>query len=129
MLSPQKSMQIRRRLMDRQAELRADISRELRKSDNATYAQLADRVADPAEQSVADLLVDVNLAEINRDVAEFRDIEAAVLRLSSGLYGSCIDCEEPIEAERLDTYPAAARCFRCQQAFESADRQVHHRSL
>ena len=120
---------IRKRLLDRQDELRADIQRELRKCDDETYGQIADRVADPGERSVADLLVDVNVAEIDRDVGEFREIEAAILRLAEGGYGLCVDCEEPVDKNRLDRNPAAARCYKCQQAFENADRRVHHRSL
>jgi RNA polymerase-binding transcription factor DksA len=127
--SRQQMTQIKERLLDRSAELRSDIQRELRKYDNETYGQIADRVADPAEQSVADLLSDINLAEIARDVAEFGDIEAALLRLAHGDYGICVDCEEPIEPDRLDSSPEVARCLRCQQAYERHDQKVQYRKL
>ena len=42
---------------------------------------------------------------------------AALLWLTSGMYGTCIACDEDIEPERLDKYPAAPRCYLCQQAF------------
>jgi RNA polymerase-binding transcription factor DksA len=129
MLNQRQQEKIRKRLLDRLDELRADIQRELRKYDAETYGQIADRVADPAERSVADLLVDINVAEIDRDVGEFREIEAALLRLARGGYGLCVDCEEPVEKNRLDLNPAAARCYKCQQAFEDTDRRVHHRTL
>ncbi len=129
MLSQRQQEKIRKRLLDRLDELRADIQRELRKYDDETYGQIADRVADPAERSVADLLVDVNIAEIDRDVGEFREFEAALLRLARGSYGFCVDCEEPIDENRLDRNPAAARCYKCQQTFEDTDRRVHHRTL
>jgi RNA polymerase-binding transcription factor DksA len=129
MLNQRQQKRIRKRLLDRLDELRADIQRELRKYDDETYGQIADRVADPAERSVADLLVDVNIAEISRDVVEFREVEAALLRLAGGAYGICVDCEEPVDESRLDANPAAARCYKCQQAFETADRQVHHHTL
>ena len=61
MLNLQQQEKIRKRLLDRLDELRADIQRELRKYDDETYGQIADRVADPAERSVADLLVDVSV--------------------------------------------------------------------
>jgi RNA polymerase-binding transcription factor len=120
---------IRQHLLDRSKELREDIQRELRKYDDETYGQLADRVADSGEQSFADLLADVDLAEISRDVAEFRDIEAALLRLADGSYGLCVSCAEAIEPRRLDRTPAAARCLGCQQAFENRDRETHYRTL
>ncbi len=129
MLDQEQRREIKRRLTERLAELLADIRRELRKCDDETYQQLAGRVTDSGEQSVADLLMDVNLAEITRDVREVRDIEAALLRLAIGRYGSCVDCDELIDANRLDRHAAAARCYRCQQAFENRDRKAHHRSM
>lgn len=129
MLDQKEVEQVRQRLLRRLNEVRADIQRELRKYDSETYGQLADRVADSGEQSVADLLVDVDLAEVDRDVAECRDIEAALLRLADRSYGSCVDCEEPIAAERLEYSPAVSRCYECQQRFEHRDRQIHHQTL
>lgn len=119
----------RQRLLRRLDEVRADIRRELLKYDSETYGQLADRVADSGERAVADLLVDIDLAEIDRDVEECRAIEAALLRLSDGSYGSCTDCGEAIDAARLENDPAVSRCYECQQRFERRDRKVHHRTL
>lgn len=129
MTSRQQTTRIKQRLLNRSAELRSDIQRELRKYDNETYGRIADRVADPAEQSVADLVSDTNLAEIDRDVAEFRDIEAALLRLAHGDYGNCVDCEEPIKPDRLESSPEVARCLRCQQAYERRDQKIQYRNI
>jgi len=120
---------IRARLVERSAVVREDIRRELVKCDQERYASLADRVADPGEKSVADLLVDVNLAEITRDVDEIREIEAALLRIARGAYGRCTECGEAIDPERLAAIPAAGRCYSCQEAFERNDRSEHHRTL
>ena len=116
-------------LLRRLDEVRADIQRELRKYDSETYGQLADSVADAGERSVADLLVDLDLAEISRDVAEYREIDAALLRLANGSYGVCVDCEEPIEAARLEHSPAVPRCIDCQVLLEHRDRETHSRTL
>jgi DnaK suppressor protein len=117
---------IRERLLGRIGELRADIRRELVKYDDEHYSALADRVADPGEHAVADLLVDLDLAEIDRDVAELRELEGGLLRLAVGRYGICIDCEGPIDAARLHYAPGAARCLACQQRYEQrADRPPH----
>jgi len=129
MLSEQQTSQIKQSLLDRSDELRVDIQRELRKYDDETYSQLAGRVADSGEQSFADLLVDVNLAEIHRDVMEFRDIESALLRLAEGGYGLCVSCEESIDSHRLDRNPEVARCVKCQQAFENRKQEIHSRTL
>lgn len=120
---------IRERLLGRIGELRADIRRELVKYDDERYGALAGRVADPGEHAVADLLVDLDLAEIDRDVAELRELEGGLLRLAVGRYGICIDCERPIDAARLHYAPGAARCVDCQQRYEQRADQPRHSSL
>jgi RNA polymerase-binding transcription factor DksA len=36
--------------------------------------------------------------------------------------GRCVDCLQPISPERLEFLPDAARCVRCQAAWEQANR-------
>ncbi|HEY5569603.1 MAG TPA: TraR/DksA C4-type zinc finger protein [Gammaproteobacteria bacterium] len=121
--------EMRRRLLERSGELRADIQRELSKYDDEHYNALADSVADSGDQSVADLLVDVDLAEITRDVEEIRDIEAALSRMAHGVYGVCVDCAAQIDRERLHYAPSAARCVPCQQRYEQKSREKKHLTL
>ncbi len=40
-------------------------------------------------------------------------IRAARQRIDAGTYGTCVDCEQPIPAERLDLHLWAATCLRC----------------
>jgi RNA polymerase-binding transcription factor DksA len=119
----------RRQLLERLAAVRADITRELRKYDSEQYNELAGTVSDSGDQSVADLLVDIDLAEIDRDVGELRDIEAALLRIAQGSYGTCIDCEAEIPRERLEVTPSAIRCIPCQDHVDRRDREEKHRTL
>ena len=42
-----------------------------------------------------------------------RDINAALDRVSSGDYGTCIECEEAIDWARLRVMPEAATCAAC----------------
>ena len=116
-------------MLQRSQELRDDIQRELTKYDSERYSDLADQVADIGDRSVADLLVDVDLAEITRDVQEFREVEAALLRIAQGSFGRCIDCDGEIEPERLEALPSAARCYRCQRSADNPGREEGHRTL
>jgi RNA polymerase-binding protein DksA len=120
---------MRRKLLARFEELRADIARELRKYDNEQYGELAGAVADSGDKAVADLLVDIDLAEIDRDVAELREVEAALLRIAEGGYGTCLDCGATIERARLEHTPSASRCIPCQERFEHSEQMNRHRSL
>ncbi|HEX2139524.1 MAG TPA: DUF6763 family protein [Woeseiaceae bacterium] len=115
---------VKSRLTERSDELRRDIQRELSKYDDESYTELAQRVADSGEQAWSDLVSDLNLAEITRDVTEVRDVEAALQRLAQGQYGLCADCGDRIEPERLDVNPAALRCLQCQQDAEHHARQT-----
>jgi DnaK suppressor protein len=120
---------IHERLIDRLSELRADIQRELRKYDDDHFATMADRVGDAGDESVADLLVDVDLAEITRDVEEVREVEAALLALARGRYGNCSECGQTIDAARLHYRPSASRCVSCQQRLEQHGQGKTHTSL
>lgn len=106
------------KLRGRWCELRDEIREVLARSENEAYADIAGRVGDLEDQSVADLLVDVNLAEVTRDVQEMRAIERALKRIALGTYGICVSCGQPIERERLEAYPTANRCAACQRAYE-----------
>lgn len=98
-------------------------------SDDERYIALAGEVHDLEEESVADLLVDVQLADIDRHIEEIRDIEAALLRVAAESYGSCIDCGRPIGYARLSAYPTAKRCLPCQEQHEKTHRQPGRATL
>jgi len=117
-LDPRHVEELRSSLKARARQLREEIRQTLRKSDDEQYTMIADQVRDLEDDSFADLMVDVNLAEIDRDLQELRLIDAAFLRLSDGSYGRCEECDVPIELERLRAAPFASRCFDCQSSFE-----------
>jgi len=118
-MTPQEKTLLKTQLEQRRAELLSSIHKKLLESDNQTYNDLAGRVHDSAEEAVADLLADINLADIDREVNEVSDIEQAQIRFATGVYGTCIDCEADIPFERLSAYPTAKRCLTCQQRYEA----------
>ena len=111
---------LQRRLQQRSAELRAEIREELLAADDERYADLAGRVHDSGEESVADLLADLDIARIDRQVTEIYGIEAALRRIDMGLYGVCRDCDGDIGFKRLQSQPVAERCVACQEQHEKA---------
>ena len=106
-------------LDDRFYELREEIRLELLESDDQHYIDLAGQVHDRGDASVADLLVDLQLASLDRHTEEIRDIDAALMRIAAGNYGVCINCEVSIETDRLKAYPTAKRCQPCQAGYEN----------
>lgn len=110
------------RLRDRYASLWRDVQRELVKQRGEPYADIAGDVPDPGDAALADLLVDLDLAEIDRDVAELRAVHRALDRLHRGVYGLCRDCGGQIAAQRLRALPDAERCLACQERLERRTR-------
>ncbi len=106
------------KLRERWSDLRDETRAALSRSENETYADIAGRLGDLEDQSLADLLVDVDLAEVARDAQEIRSIERALHRIALGTYGVCVSCGQPIERERLEAYPTANRCAGCQRGYE-----------
>jgi RNA polymerase-binding protein DksA len=116
-------------LLDRSSALLEEIRQELLKYDNERYQELAGTVHDLEEESVADLLVDLELADIDRHVDEIRNIEAALLRIARGTFGPCVECKSPISVERLQLNPAVQRCVICQEQYEKTHAGMGHPSL
>lgn len=118
MLTENQIRNFKKELDDRFFELREEVRLELLKSDDQSYIKLAGQVHDIGEASVADLLVDLQLADIDRHIQEIRDIDAALLRIAAASYGVCSDCSTSIVTDRLKAYPTAKRCHRCQVRHE-----------
>ncbi|MEX0607688.1 MAG: TraR/DksA family transcriptional regulator [Halofilum sp. (in: g-proteobacteria)] len=110
--------ELKDKLIVRRAELREIIHNELLEGTTETHAELAGQVHDAEDAALADLLVDAQLAEIDRHVEEVRRIENALQRISLGTYGECSDCGRPVALERLRAWPTAERCIDCQTLYE-----------
>ncbi len=84
---------------------------------------------DSGDESMAEALADINVAQLDRHVHGMRDIEAAMLRVKGGEFGVCIDCGDDIAFDRLKAYPTAKRCITCQEKREKSYAQEGHPSL
>jgi RNA polymerase-binding transcription factor DksA len=107
-----------RKLRSQWATLRAAICEARERVDSEAHAQIAGPVPDIADESFANLLVDMNYAQIARHAGQMRAVEAAVSRIALGTYGVCAWCGNSIPDERLGAYPIAMRCTRCQRVHE-----------
>ncbi len=117
-LMPQQQATLKTALLNRFQSLLAEVRQDLITSDEDRAALLADRVRDVGDESLADLIVDLDLADTDRDLEELRDVEAALGRISVGTYGTCLKCGGPIPVERLTAYLTAKRCQPCQRMHE-----------
>jgi RNA polymerase-binding protein DksA len=117
-LSEEQLAQLKEMLQHRYLELREEVRGELERSGNQHYADLAGSVPDPGDESVADMMVDVDAALVDRQVNEMREVEATLKRLAELDFGDCMECGSEIGFERLMARPTAERCVRCQELHE-----------
>src|SRR3954469_14387767 len=96
----------------RDRQLRDELRDELMRSNDQRYIDLAGSVHDQADESVANELIDVENALVQRHLNELRDLERSRARLHSGEIDTCIDCGESIGIPRLLANPVAVRCIR-----------------
>lgn len=106
--------QITKLLRERERILREEIREGLLRAGGERYRDLAGVVTDAGDESVADMLVDIGIASIGRDVNELRGVESALARADRPDFGDCADCGESIGYERLEANPSASRCRSCQ---------------
>jgi DnaK suppressor protein len=108
-------------LLAREAELVAEIGAARVAAIDAAAATgiAATDVNDLEDQASKRERTTLQDAEAQRDRLELADVRAALARLNDSSYGTCIDCAQPIDLQRLAASPAAARCIVCQTQFES----------
>jgi len=117
-LTPQQMQTLRRGIDTRMRALADELHGDAERVREESYGALAGPVTDEADASVADVLSDLDNAELSRDLGELRALEAARARMAKGEYGACADCGEDIPFERLSVEPGAQRCIRCQRVHE-----------
>ncbi len=113
--------------MKQRADFLDRIKQSLQQKQNEMDAQLTrhshERVSDGQVQDTADEALSLSMEQLQSslqrtEMGELQLIQEALERMNRGEYGICQDCVEPISERRLETFPYAARCIICQEAFE-----------
>ena len=103
----------------RYQQLIDEVKNELENAEEYQYGEIIGRdPTDIGDVSVGDALADLNVAMIDRQIHEIRDIEDARKRIKGGEFGACISCGTEIAFERLLASPTAKRCIQCQQQYD-----------
>jgi RNA polymerase-binding transcription factor len=128
-LSDSQRDELDQRLASRRQTLRAEVQRELANSDDPRVVGFMNQLAATEDWVLADILADLDIATVTRDVAELSDVEAALAHIADGTYGTCVDCGEPIGWPRLNAQPTAQRCITCQERLEVKTGRHGHPTL
>ena len=129
MLDKMQETHLKRRLLARRELLRDEIRAALQASSEERHRELAGAVHDAGDDSVADLLVDVNLKGMDRDASELTAVGEALDRMSRGGYGVCAECGIDIGYARLEAQPSALRCIECEARHERRYAHEQRRKL
>lgn len=102
----------------RREQLVTEMLEDVARARDESYESVAGEVADLGDEALADLLSDLDNAEVARDMRTVRELDAALARIADGSYGTCADCGGEVGLERLRAYPTAIRCIKCQEVHE-----------
>jgi DnaK suppressor protein len=89
----------------------------------AIRSQSTQLIVCEGEHDVLDLVQSIYRREetvtfLNTLTRTLADVDAALMAMNEGSYGTCLDCGEPIASRRLQAMPWASHCIRCQQAHD-----------
>jgi len=101
-------------------ERRRELERDLRQRVRTGRAESSGDVGDAVDRSDANTQRDIESALLQLRTETLSRIDAALVRLDSGKYGFCLECEDAIAVRRLRALPFAVRCQSCEEAREQA---------
>jgi DnaK suppressor protein len=95
-------------LLVERAQLLEDLEETIIAPDQMTYGSQAAAASQVFAQQR-------DLALRERTDHQLALVDEALARIDDGTYGICLECRRPIDAERLEALPWAARCIECQR--------------
>jgi RNA polymerase-binding protein DksA len=117
-MTEQELQELRAAIEKRRSALLSEMRGNAERMRNDRFEDLAGTAPDPGDESVATLIADLGHADMARDLAELRAVEAARGRISDGTYGTCAECGGDIGFDRLRANLSALRCVDCQRVHE-----------
>ncbi len=106
--------QFKKRLEERQQELRKNVSRteqDGRSADLDTAQDIADRAASSYNKEFL-------FHQSNSERQLLQMVEGALSRIREGTFGQCISCGNDINPKRLEAVPWTRHCIACQEKLE-----------
>lgn len=105
----------KKRLEDRQRELRQNVARNEIDGRNADVTDSAQDIADRASSSYQKEFL---FHQSNNERQLLQMVEGALNRIREGTFGECISCGNEINPKRLEAVPWTRHCIECQEKLE-----------
>jgi DnaK suppressor protein len=106
--------QFKKRLEDRQAELRRMVSS--RQQDGRNQGE--DIAQDIADKAASSYNKEFLFTQSTNERQMLGMVDSALARIREGTFGECISCGNEINAKRLDAVPWTRYCIECQEKLE-----------
>jgi DnaK suppressor protein len=97
----------------------------LNNSKNALKNELAlstDDLADETDLAASEISQNLVFKLRDRERQLLSKIDEALERMEEGHFGTCQDCEEPIEPRRLEARPVSTLCIACKEKQEHREK-------
>lgn len=114
-----------RALAEREKALRAEVAHEIAQLREEHGSHGVDPAGDSVDHAENRVRVSLENRLIDLHLDEMRALAAARDRITSGTFGVCLDCAEPIDLRRMAIVPTASRCAACQAWHERRSPGVH----
>lgn len=106
--------QFKKRLEERQAELRRMVSN--RQQDGRNQGE--DIAQDIADKAASSYNKEFLFTQSTNERQMLGMVDSALARIREGSFGECISCGNEINAKRLDAVPWTRYCIECQEKLE-----------
>src|SRR3954462_12601653 len=114
-MEKKKIEQYKKRLEERQVELRRVVSRNVQDGRDADV-ETAQDIADKAANSYTKEFL---FSQSNNERQLLGQVEEALTRIREGAFGECANCGNDMNPKRLEAVPWAKYCIECQEKMES----------
>lgn len=106
-------------LLEEKTKLEAELAKMTKKNTDGedTYAAKFPNYGDTEDENAAEVAEYVTNISLEENLQKnLRDVEQALQKITTGVYGICKYCKKPIEEKRLLARPASSACVECKKA-------------
>lgn len=119
-MDKKKLEQFKKKLEQRQQDLRRTLSRNVQDGRAADSEDIAQDIADKAANSYTKEFL---FSQSSNDRTLLARVEEALARIRDGTFGECINCGKELNPKRLEAVPWARYCISCQEKIEQGQIQ------
>lgn len=122
-MEKKKLEQYKKRLEERQQDLRRIVSRNVQDGRDAD----TDTAQDIADKAASSYTKEFLFSQSNNERQLLGLVEEALGRIREGAYGECVNCGEELNTKRLEAVPWTRYCIACQEKMESGQLEESNR--